>query len=481
MGQALYRKYRSRSFDEVVGQDHITKTLKNAIKNGKISHAYLFTGPHGVGKTSVARILAHEINALPYSDERIHLDIIEIDAASNSGVDEIRELRERVHIAPTSAKYKVYIIDEVHMLSRQAFNALLKTLEEPPAHCIFILATTEAHKLPDTIVSRTQRFGFKPVSKQQSAEHLGYIAKKEGIDITQAALDLLADFGAGSFRDSISLLDQLSGSKKVDESEVRRMLGLPPAEAVNNLLGQIQAGDSKEVLGTLDSLRDQAVDSAVLAKQLSRALRTQLLEGNNDDWLPALLKELLSVPASNDPDSYLEICLLEVANNNSGTTHPAPKVESYQEPVAKIAAESEPTPPEPEPEPETPVSVPKKPVKTNFDLDDWPEVLEKAKAKNGPLYSTLRLDTPQLEEDKLTIIFKFPLHQKKLSQAQNVDLLGELIEENYGVKLNIKSKVDKDLQPPAAKKPAPQALPAESNVSIESISNIFGNAEVLES
>src|SRR6266478_3901779 len=172
MGQVLYRKYRSRSLDEIVGQEHITDTLKQALKQGRISHAYLLTGPRGVGKTSVARILAHEINGLPYTDDSAHLDIIEIDAASNRRIDEIRELREKVHVAPTSAKYKVYIIDEVHMLTREAFNALLKTLEEPPAHVVFILATTDAHKLPETIVSRTQRFNFKPVPKQQVIDHL---------------------------------------------------------------------------------------------------------------------------------------------------------------------------------------------------------------------------------------------------------------------------------------------------------------------
>src|SRR6266404_2796165 len=201
MGQALYRKYRSKTFDEVIGQEHITKTLKTAIKSSRISHAYLFTGPRGVGKTSVARILAHEVNQIPYKDESIHLDIIEIDAASNRRIDEIRDLRERVRIAPTSATYKVYIIDEVHMLTREAFNALLKTLEEPPAHCIFILATTEAHKLPETIVSRTQRFEFRPVTAAVAAAHLQDMAKKEKLEIDKPALRLLAEFGNGSFRD----------------------------------------------------------------------------------------------------------------------------------------------------------------------------------------------------------------------------------------------------------------------------------------
>jgi DNA polymerase III subunit gamma/tau len=168
MGKALYRKYRSKSLNEIVGQPHITTTLGNALKSGAISHAYLFTGPRGVGKTSIARILAHEVNELPYTDDSIHLDIIEIDAASNRRIDEIRELRERVHTAPTSAKYKVYIIDEVHMLTKEAFNALLKTLEEPPAHVIFILATTEAHKLPETLPQLRHINYPKPSSVERS-------------------------------------------------------------------------------------------------------------------------------------------------------------------------------------------------------------------------------------------------------------------------------------------------------------------------
>src|SRR5680860_1377762 len=192
MSKALYRKYRSKTLDEVIGQKHITDILSRAISQGRVSHAYLLTGPRGVGKTSVARILAHEINNLPYDEDNTSLDIIEIDAASNNGVEDVRDLREKVQIAPISASKKVYIIDEVHMLSKAAFNALLKTLEEPPEHIVFILATTNVEKLPATIISRTQRFSFRPIGVDDAIKHLANIAKQEKINITEGALKLIA-------------------------------------------------------------------------------------------------------------------------------------------------------------------------------------------------------------------------------------------------------------------------------------------------
>ncbi|MBI1857388.1 DNA polymerase III subunit gamma/tau [Candidatus Saccharibacteria bacterium] len=323
MGKALYRKYRPKKLSEIVGQEHITTTLKNAIKNNSISHAYLFTGPRGTGKTSIARILAHEVNNLPYDDDRSHLDIIEIDAASNRRIDEIREIRERVHNTPTSTKYKVYIIDEVHMLTREAFNALLKTLEEPPAHAIFILATTEAHKLPETIISRTQRFTFKPIETHKVAQHLRTIAKSENIDIDDGALELIAKHGDGSFRDSISLLDQIASSgKNISENNVIEVLGIAPNAVITQLKKVVSEGAAKEVVKLLDELSEQGFHPGQIAKQLSAQLRHDLLDG---EWsfepsaFTSILEKLLTVPTAHDPASALEITLIGAALENTKT------------------------------------------------------------------------------------------------------------------------------------------------------------------
>ena len=222
MYQALYRKYRPKTFDDVVGQDVIVKTLKNSIKNDMVSHAYLFCGPRGTGKTSIAKIFAKILNCTNLKDlepcnecvsciqvnTNQNIDIIEIDAASNNGVDEIREIRNKITLVPANSKYKIYIIDEVHMLSGAAFNALLKTLEEPPSHVIFIFATTEPQKIPTTILSRCQRFDYKKISDSKIVERLKFIAKSEKINISDEALFEIARLSDGGMRDSISLLDQ---------------------------------------------------------------------------------------------------------------------------------------------------------------------------------------------------------------------------------------------------------------------------------
>ena len=285
MSQALYRKYRSRSLDEVLGQDHVTSILRQALGQGKIAHAYLLTGPRGVGKTSVARILAHEINHLPYDENSSHLDIIEIDAASNNGVDDIRALREKAQVAPVSAPKKVYIIDEVHMLSKPAFNALLKTLEEPPEHVVFILATTDADKLPATILSRVQQFFFRPIPTEIMTRQLMNIAKKEGFAIEEDAARLIAERSRGGFRDGISTLDQLSILATPDQpltaSMVTEYLGLSDTMMLGNLLDSYPSDDNEKVLNIFQELENSGANSVVVSHQLLSIARNRLRKNPN--------------------------------------------------------------------------------------------------------------------------------------------------------------------------------------------------------
>jgi DNA polymerase-3 subunit gamma/tau len=469
MGQALYRKYRSKSFDDVVGQDHITKTLKNALAAGKINHAYLFTGPRGVGKTSVARILAHEVNSLSYTDESVHLDIIEIDAASNRRIDEIRDLRDKVNIAPSTSKFKVYIIDEVHMLTREAFNALLKTLEEPPAHCIFILATTEAHKLPETIVSRTQRFEFKSVNTQQAAKHLESIARQEKIDIDTEALELLAQFGAGSFRDSIGYLDQLSAySKKINAEDVRSLLGLPAATEVEELLDLLSNANMPAALAKLNDLESRGIKPAAIASGLSESIRRLAKRGEVQTWQIGLLKDLLDIPASPRPQENLEVKILSVL-----AERPKPDVQlsahqnnSNEEPVSGLVISADRlSEPAPRPAPDNKPS-------GSFDLDQWDEVIEHSKKQAASIYTALRLAAPAYADGVLTLNFQFPLHQKKLELAKNKELVAKIIKDICGQTVTIRTRLDKA----PVKSEEEVVLPTVAS----SISSIFGAAEVIE-
>lgn len=471
MGQALYRKYRSRSLDEIVGQEHITNTLKQALKRGRISHAYLFTGPKGVGKTSIARILAHEINDLPYKDDSNHIDIIEIDAASNRRIDEIRELRERVHVAPTSAKYKVYIIDEVHMLTKEAFNALLKTLEEPPAHVVFILATTDAHKLPETIISRTQRFNFRPGEPAKVKAHLQDIAQQESIKIDEASLELLAQHGEGSFRDSVSLLDQAAAQgSKLGVDEVQRLLGIPPQDALARLVESLSTKASTvDIMQQLQVLYDQGFQASMIAKQLSSLLRGQLTgpASLSSTQILKLLKKLVEVPAAYDPARYLEIVLLEssVPSNSS-----APAV-LPEEPVLTVNMTAS-----------EPVKIDQLPVSdtNNIRLDEaaWPEVLAALKQKHNTLYGIVRMAQPSFDKDTVKLTFAFAFHQKRGNEPENRQRLADIIHELTGRKVIIECHLDTKVKPP--KLPA-IAKKEPKNQNLSTISNIFGNAELLES
>ena len=517
MGQALYRKYRSKSLAEIVGQEHVTTTLANALKAGRISHAYLLSGPRGVGKTSIARILAHEINGLPYTDEA-HLDIIEIDAASNRRIDEIRDLRERVNTAPSAAKYKVYIIDEVHMLTKEAFNALLKTLEEPPAHVIFILATTEAHKLPETIVSRTQRYSLRPVPEGQVIGHLKAIAKGEKLQIDDDALGLIAKHGEGSFRDSISLLDQASStSPHVTRADVERILGLAPDEYIARLTEAVSKADSGSIVATLAELYGLGYEPAMVAHQLGAQLRAGLLTGqaSNPHASLELLRKLLDVPAARSPKQLLELTLLQAALPAASLPIPVPSA-SISRPVAPVvepvkttaaapavavtkpATESKPPaatpirepkedppagppapePSEPDPDPTTDpaeqpdsteppvVSPPDNTASVDF-TEIWGATLEEIKKQYNTLYGIARMATPQFDGSHLTLAFKFAFHQKRMHEAKNRKIFADIIERLYGSPVEITCIVG-------------EAAPAPSSGSdITTVSNIFGGAELL--
>ncbi|HSW98911.1 MAG TPA: DNA polymerase III subunit gamma/tau [Candidatus Saccharimonadales bacterium] len=541
MGQALYRAHRPKKLDDVVGQEHVTTALSRAIKNGTISHAYLLTGPRGVGKTSIARILAHEINGLPYDDDSMHLDIIEIDAASNRRIDEIRDLRDKVHIAPTSAKFKVYIIDEVHMLTKEAFNALLKTLEEPPAHVVFILATTEVNKLPETIISRTQRYAFKPVDLPKVVAHLRAIADDEKIKVDDAALELIAAHGEGSFRDSISLLDQVRNSaEKVTLADVQATLGIAPQELIAQLLEALAAHDAPALAVALQAVHAGGHEPSQVAKQLGRALRAQLLSGKpmlaTDVILP-LLGKLLEVSSSSDPKSFLEIILLDAAFSGqapaasvasaSPAATPAPAAPKIMKEAvqAKPPVVTEPHPstlrkaaPAPEPAPSTgapaptaepaaapaahpePAAAQPSPVQpaTGGALDKsiWPKVLAAIKAKHNTLFSIVRATEPRFDAPgTVTLICAYPFHQKRLNEQRNKEVLGDIIQAVSGQNVRIVCEVgtpEAVIQagppplPPADEQvftaqPEPTAAPTKQTQTVQAISNIFGGAELLES
>jgi DNA polymerase-3 subunit gamma/tau len=291
--QVIARKYRPQSFDQMVGQNHITQTINNAVKNNRIPHALLFTGLRGTGKTSSARILAKTLrcekpvnnspcnqcqNCLEIAASR-SVDVIEIDGASNNGVDAIRDLRDNVMFAPSSGKYKVFIIDEVHMLSTSAFNALLKTLEEPPAHVIFILATTEVHKIPQTILSRCQRFDFRRIPLKQVAEHLKQICELENISADKAALWLIAKQGEGSMRDSLSLLDQVISftDSNLTESQVSQVLGLTERTLIFEVFDCLLNRDSKALVSCLERLSVSGQNPLLFLEDLSKLVRHSLL------------------------------------------------------------------------------------------------------------------------------------------------------------------------------------------------------------
>lgn len=459
MGElALYRKYRSRTFNEVIGQNHVVQTLMNALGSGRISHAYLFTGPRGVGKTSVARLLALSVNCSgkdnrPCGECAVcivplgsNMDIIEIDAASNRRIDEMRDLRDKVNIAPTIGKYKVYIIDEVHMLTTEAFNALLKTLEEPPAHVIFVLATTEAHKVPETIVSRTQRFNFKPIAMTDLVHHLHEIAAKEKIIIDKESLLLLAQASRGGFRDAISLLDQVGHSTEepITASITRKLLGWSSLEAIDDITQAIAGNQPAAALQALDKVVSEGAQVTQITAQLIGRWREIMLVAagaskNSEDSIRQLastveasriveiVRTLAEVTKSPLPELALETALVKLS---LGTTRPdsgPATVPTVKASAAKVVAPQTHTRPAANQAPALAVS---KPASQSGDL--WKKALILIKEKNNSLYALLCTCSTDFSGDQLILTCRFTFHRDRLNEAKNQQVIEAALAKAYG-------------------------------------------------
>src|SRR5437660_10870944 len=291
--QSLYRKWRSQTFGDLIGQEPIVRTLKNALCNGNLAHAYLFTGPRGTGKTSTARLLAKTVNcAHPVDGEPCNkcqqcreitagnsFNVIEIDAASNRGIDSIRDLREKVMMPPSTGKYKVYVLDEAHMLTTEAFNALLKTLEEPPPYAIFVMATTEVHKMPATVISRCQPFYFKRITTRQIVKHLHFVAEQEHIKLERAAAELIARSAAGGMRDALSLLDQAIAyaGEEISLAQVQAMLGVADPRAISKFINSVAKLNSSTGLHLIHELSEAGADLHQVNTQVVEYWRSLML------------------------------------------------------------------------------------------------------------------------------------------------------------------------------------------------------------
>ncbi len=534
MAQALYRKWRPQTFDDVVGQQHIVRTLRNALRDDHVHHAYLFAGPRGTGKTTTARLIAKAVNCLaPIEDRPCNeceicqavaegrlMDLIEIDAASNTGVDNIRDLLEKVGFRPTQGRYKVYVVDEVHMLSTAAFNALLKTLEEPPEHVIFVLATTEAHKIPATVLSRCQRFEFRRIALDDIIARLRQITEEEGYQVEPAALDLIARTATGSMRDAISLLDQMAAEGEVTADYVRLMLGAERREVVHSLIQAWLSRDTQQGLDIINQAVDGGADPRQLARQVSDFLRGLLLMrlGTGNAWTdpteeerprfqemarqaePGRLVEavkLFSEVASQrtsgwQPQLPLELAFVEAALERAPQPAAAP-VETTRQSTSTPAAQRRPahrrtaqstqsaqqvreTKSSAQPAAQPTASVqPAAPVKATASADGslpvaeiedrWRDVLrEMRKMDNLRSLAALLHDAQPAGVDatgRLVLGFRHAFHQKKVSTETNRALAEEFLSRLFSRSIPIRCELEKDVAGVLAN-PEPASKPAAS-------------------
>ncbi|OGE89262.1 MAG: DNA polymerase III, subunit gamma and tau [Candidatus Doudnabacteria bacterium RIFCSPHIGHO2_01_FULL_50_11] len=470
MGEVLYRQYRPQTFSEVINQDPIKRTLKNAVEAGNIAHAYLFTGPRGVGKTSLARILAKAANCLKLKGgepcdacdncvairEGRFLDLIEIDAASNTGVDNIREIIEHVKFSPSSGKKKIIVIDEVHMLSKGAFNALLKTLEEPPAHAVFILATTELQKVPATIVSRTQRFDFRRLASSDIVPHLTAIAKKLKYRIADEALILVARASEGSLRDALSLLDQLAsftdGRATLEDAE--DILGLPPFGMTQDFFDALITGGEAKSFAHVDSLIDRGFDMAQVISSLLQYLQMVASckiqgAGQMESGLTPEDASRLREHASSATHEQLRRLLgrfIEAAEQMRYSKIPElPMQLAVMDFFAELQPQPSSTPSRAIPKADTrniatTQNKRGRPAPQGALLDmreeivgKWNELLEKMREYNHSLISSLRLASViACDGETVTISFPYKFHKEAVEQRKNKLVVEAVMEEVYG-------------------------------------------------
>lgn len=414
MYQALYRKWRPQTFDDVVGQEHVTKTLKNEIDSGKISHAYLFIGSRGTGKTSCAKIFAKAVNCLSPTNgnpcgecdickeiqSESALDIVEIDAASNNGVENIRSMREEVVFSPTKCKYRVYIVDEVHMLSAGAFNAFLKILEEPPEHVIFILATTELHKIPATIISRCQRFNFKRISAADIIKRIKFVCKKEGIKIESEAAELIAKCADGGMRDALSILDQCANSceNNVTFENAKKILGISSGNQTEKFAENIINNNSLGCIEIIDEIHKESVNILKFCESVMEYFRNIMVETVNKSRKDVPLKRLLrildtlqisyqNISSGANAKLEMETASVKLCENTDTSVTPGAAAPLQGEKEAQKA------PPPPAPTKIINPPVQKMEVKTeNGTFEPWGEILEELKNTKTlkSLYISLR-------------------------------------------------------------------------------------------
>ncbi|MGD1994437.1 MAG: DNA polymerase III subunit gamma/tau [Anaerolineae bacterium] len=515
MAQALYRKWRPRTFQEIVGQEHVVRTLHNALATGRVHHAYLFAGPRGTGKTTTARLLAKAVNCeapdpanRPCNEcticEAVNngrlMDLIEIDAASNTGVDDVRELRERVGFRPSVARYKVYVIDEVHMLSNAAFNALLKTLEEPPPHAIFVLATTEPHKILPTILSRCQRLDFRRIPLSAIVGRLEKIAEQEEIQADHAALTLVARQATGSMRDAESLLDQLAAYNAggITVEEVRAALGTGSEEAVADLAAALAEGDVARGLTIINAAADQGTDPRQFARQVVQHLRALLLTRMGSQEVPLHVPDELeetfrSQAAAFDPHDLARAVRLfsEAASEARAAWQPqlplelafveaALPMKDAEPPAKKAAASSAPhsaprkkrrsprtrdtveplgsASPAAPAEPATGASPPSGELSLPQVQKRWDDLLGAIRSRNLQLEALLRSGEPvRTEKNTVFISFSYDFHKGKVAEEGNRRIVEEALEQLLGQKVRIRCQLAKSSQLAQQSSPSQQA------------------------